>query len=220
MTIESIRRGNVIEKNPFEQLFVNLGIMTKGERVTTCELLLNTHGAESFVLGYKFVFASGSDRRIQHIKETCVVSPFTSLDRLARDMLARADKLAEIGVPIPKIFGFKDGSIYSEFIPVDNKDNVIESIRRLGLTGVTHHALIQLVEIARKLDSVGFHPLDFIGDLIYDPEREIFLYVDFGSDLGHCDGTVGTNCLSTLIQRFPALSEHIKKTYTRFQKVV
>lgn len=76
----------------------------------------------------------------------------------------------------------------------------------------------QLVEIAKKLDSAGFCSLDFIGDLIYDPEREIFLYVDFDSDLGYCDGTAGMNCLSTLIQSFPALSEQIEKTYAQFQR--
>jgi hypothetical protein len=162
----------------------------------------------------------------KYYKYICEKSNYTfgcDLNVLANEEKRRLQLLSEYGVPVPHIYGVHGASIYREFIFQNNLkqvENMLSDSNRFT-TGTSEYKfncdnIRKLARIALVLDTLHFNPLNFMGDLIYDPIKEQFWYVDGGFDLGREGQDVHDIAklqLERLIQHDPRLLAIIDQIY-------
>jgi len=127
--------------------------------------------------------------------------------------LANANALKAIGIPTIHFHGDEaDTAVVYESLYLNDKTSVIESMKRDPV--LAERYLPELVDIAHKLDSHGYHILGFASDLIHDPVTNTFIYLDTGSDLGEPGSEMGgLRGLKELVKIFPQNADFITKLY-------
>ena len=126
----------------------------------------------------------------------------------------RLKQLESLGIKVPKTYGVSGATIYQEFIVNDKSQEVIKGLRQTKtLSEKDKQLLDQLIKMAAILDHEGYRTLDFLGDVIFDADREVFLYIDFGFDLGDKGEKASTSALENLIREFRNHKEYIGQRY-------
>lgn len=204
---------------PKEDTMRNVGFLSEGETLLSIEKVFEGRGAESFIYGYRvYVIDADGEVKPKFLKERHVVSMGGDLVGKARDQEKKVLNLQDIGVPVQRYYGREDATLYSEFIPHDGREGIMDKIKRAENIDQNGHyderqGLDQLIEIAVRLDKAGYHPLDFTRDLIYDEDYQRFVYMDFGFDLGSHHNDESRSSLGTLTKKFQHHSSYITSKY-------
>ena len=122
----------------------------------------------------------------RHVIAKALVSFGTTPEVMMSSWLRRRTILTSLQIPVPRLFGAFQGTLYEEFI----EDEL--SPESLLVTEV----LEELGRIAAVLDRAGFATLSFMADL-RRREKKLY-YIDFGFDLGEPGNAPSSNAKSQL----------------------
>lgn len=212
MVMKSVDAERII---PREETIKNLKIIPQDSEVLAVECMFNQMRDESWIYGYQVIFRS-QDQGIHRIffKEKNNISMGGDNQGKAERQSACMDQFKSLEIPQPKKYGLIKAAIYQEWIVNDQREAVVEEIRKGVLDPTIQKRLLdQLIFIGKTLDQAGFFPLDFIKDLIFDADKEIFLYIDFGFDLGASGKVESQKSLDTLLTTFPQHERYILEKY-------
>lgn len=120
----------------------------------------------------------------------------------------RLKDLHTLHVPVVEVFTVQKATIYARLYP----NELDRTLWRIDHQEVGWENLLQeLIRIGKTLDCNGYHAQGFIGDLVFDGTT--FRYADAGTDLGEIFPHHSTNCLQTLLRRFPKQEKFIQDAY-------
>lgn len=156
------------------------------------------------------VFLRNTEGNILHIPifKKAVTAGAPRCHETALEHARRLEDLQSLDIPVVEVFTVQDATIYTRLYP-NNLDGALQTIDRQK--GGWGKLLGELIRIGKTLDGNGYHAQGFIGDLLYDGTT--FRYADAGTDLGGVFPNYSTNCLQTLLRRFPKQEKRIRDTY-------
>ncbi len=191
-----------------EALF-ELGILSPGQTPISQKLIFDSGmGSESWIYGIEI--RTDGNKTIR-VKQKNIISSAFDLKFKAEKQFRRLQRFAELGIPIPHIWGIRGASIYQEFLPDDRTKEALAAIDK-GHLNIALPLLDQLISIGARLDASEFETADFLRDLMFDGESRRFVYLDVGSDLSE-SGKTDDKCKRQLTTRFRKHAEHIGQRY-------
>lgn len=144
---------------------------------------------------YSTIFNFKTDKQQNTIIVKAIVT--TNPEKSLIDWANRRTILANNKISVSNWFWIGEATIYEQFYPKkadETKDLKI------------------LIQIAYKLDKLGFTTLKFLDDILCDKDGNPF-YIDFGFDLGEPSQTIKTTAKEHLIKTYPILQADIKAFY-------
>ena len=148
-------------------------------------------GGETFIADFQIV----TDQASKHIVVKAMATLFP--ERTLRDWERRRHILAQSGIPVSKWYWFGDGIIFEDYYE-------FTAHRKVDFP--------KLLEIAFKLDSLGFEAFNFLEDLRADTHGNPY-FVDFGFDLGEPSNVPSLRSKITLCRVFPNELPKIDRFY-------
>ncbi len=219
------RSIEVSSKFPAEENLKRLGIVKEDHIIVAIDRIYDSGmRAESWIYGYQLLYLDGEGQlQTKYIKEKHIISMGGNLELKAQKHYKALETLKEIGIEIPETYGVVGATLYQEFIVNDQTQEVLEVLRAPELSDHELKLLNQLIDIAARLDSVGALTLNFVEDLLFDVDRNQFLYIDAGYDLGEINKFVSgeikedqvpvTNAFKTLTQKLRKHKDYIEQKY-------
>jgi hypothetical protein len=178
-------------------------------------------GNESFYAVEKVTFLQGGKQRERFIAQKANISMGGDPEVRAKDEAYRLRTLQNAGVPVPNIYMVYKGTIYRDFILQDDmlavRKIIFRSLLRQEETAPAQEWARQLSRIAYTIDTLGFTPLNFLNDMVHDPNANQFWYVDGGFDLGGTQGQGTVKARTTLAMYFrdPSLLKILETAYRK-----
>jgi len=148
-------------------------------------------GGETFIADFQIA----TDQATKHIVVKALATLFP--EKTLRDWERRRHILAESGIPVSNWYWFGDGIIFEDYYEFT------------AYGKVDFH---KLLEIAFKLDHLGFETFNFLDDLRADPYGNPY-FVDFGFDLGEPSSVPSLRSKITLCKVFPNKLQRIESFY-------
>lgn len=201
-TIEAISAARNDKNFIREEELRELGIICESERMILTKRLFDFKrvGAESFLSAYHVVIEDDENNVSSKFIAQKAITTMGSIDQKSKDIFNRLRCLKREGVKTPHLYGVKNGIIFMEYIlDVQDSQVGIEIIKSPETPSETKETLVdELVRIAYTLDKLGFKPISFIRDLIFDGKS--FILVDGGFDLGPSDSNSSSNISQVQLQ--------------------
>ena len=76
--------------------------------------------------------------------------------------------------------------------------------------------LDQIIRIAATMDRHGYQSASFLDDLLFDGDKQQFLYIDAGSDLSKTLNGNSKKCFDMIVRGFPMQVGYVTEQYSRF----
>lgn len=150
-------------------------------------------GSETYstVFRIKFAFGETEQNKLINLKAIITFDP----ERGIKDWAARREILSKASVPVSNWYWYGSGVILEDFYPKDHS---------------ACKEFSKLVSIASRLDSLGFHTLNFLLDIRCDNDGNPY-YIDFGSDLGSPSPEKSDTAIKKLIESFPQEEQEVRR---------
>ena len=220
------RSMEIVSKFPKEETLVELDVISGEEKVVALQRIYDSGmRSESWIYGYQLTYLDESGNlQIKFIKEKRIISMGGALELNAQKHYKALETLKEIGIEIPETYGVSGATIYQEFVVNDQTQQVLDKLRQTPELSEDELKLLdQLIDIAARLDSTRALTLNFVGDLLFDADRDQFLYIDAGYDLGEINKFVSgeikegqtpvANAFKTLTQKLRKHKDYIEQRY-------
>lgn len=194
---------------PKEKTFKDLHILPEGSRLVSIKTIYQSSGLEGMTYGYgvSFIDKKGGINKIC-IKEKNIETESEYEKSVAEKQAERGRFLETLGVPVPKIYGVRDDSLFQDFIENNGLTEEIEKIMK-GHAWESRESLDQLIFIANVLDDWKLKSIGFVRDMVYDKKQRKFLYVDYGFELSEPKAKVDNYNLEHLATMFPKFKDYI-----------
>lgn len=213
--IEDSRKGL-----PTEASLRELGVILQDDHLVEVERFFDGRmRSESWIYGYSIVFEDADgNTQIRYLKEKNIISIGGDLTFKAETHRKRFEHIEGLGVPIPKTYGVRNAALYQEFIVNDKTQMAFDEIKKNESPERARDLLDQLIRIAAAIDSAGYRNVGFLTDLIFDGDRDMFVLIDTGEDLGDPDPKVrASNCRQALERAFPAHGDYVSERYAELR---
>lgn len=150
-------------------------------------------GTECMVMAAEVLYSRNNTESKRQFVAKMVLPPLgVPPDLRVKTMLKRMNSLVNAGIRVPELYSAIEGVIYQQYIPY----SVSDVLNRKTLDDRKTGLMLQLAEIAAKLDRSGAYPNNFIADLRAD-EKYLY-YVDWGVDLGEFNHFCSSRAWETL----------------------
>lgn len=203
---------------PSAEFLTDLNILTTTDQLVSINRFFDSgRGSESWIYGYELTYTdSDGVLKQKRIKEKNGISMGGGNTKRMEEQLDRVHHLESIGIPVPETYGARKASLYQEFIVNDQTDEVYRSLNKDELNDVDIARMDQLIDIAARLDIAGYFDLDYLRDLMFDGDKNKFVFMDVGSDLGaRREGYVSEKARETLETRFRKHKDFISSRYSQ-----
>jgi len=156
------------------------GVVPPSEKIISANRFFDSgRRAETWMYGYEVVSSDFEGNQAKRrILERNLISEAGDLTYKALTFYKTSLEASKLGIPIPKTYGVKGGSIYHDFIDDECAEKVLKELK----TNPDPQLFAQLQNIASILDANGYAVESFTRDLVFDPSKGVFLYSDFGWD--------------------------------------
>jgi hypothetical protein len=134
-------------------------------------------GSETYTYAFDLIF--GNDRRRSYLLKAFV--PHPQVDTVASALnrhLNNGKILAEGGVLVPKVYGARNGTLLTDYIPYD----LFDYGRHINCRAEYIDLLAKAIEAASRVHQLGFKPI--AGSLDFRTDGHKIYMVDLGTDLG------------------------------------
>lgn len=147
-------------------------------------------GSETYLLQFAFRSAGASK---DLIVKACIppIGPRMP-QQVLESWIVRRQLLAGCGVATPTLYGWGNGALVEDFVPLTAREYLVERPDRI------RHMLTSACRIVAALLHCGFCPVSSAFDDLRTDSNELF-FVDFGSDLGEPNRLDSFNAEETLI---------------------
>ena len=193
ITADIEKSGTLLDQNGLTKWLIGKNLLSENET------LFNFGDIQSWTRAggetYTSVFSFQTDKQDTTVLVKAIVT--TNPEKSLIDWTNRRKILSDNNIPVSNWFWTGEATIYETYYP-----NKAEHTTDFN----------QLIEIAFRLDNLGFTTLKFTDDILCDEDGNPF-YVDFGFDLGEPSTDTKTHAKDYLIKQFPDREAEIEKIY-------